>query len=99
MPYGDKIYLKMYKNISIEQKSTWRGSSVKKKETLQQTGVSRGRTDHAIRDQYVSTDLPDVGGRRLAGQTFRNELLDDPAFLYGSSGRRAECIPYGQDNL
>ena len=51
----------MYKNISVEQKSTWRGSSVKKKETLQQTGVSRGRTDHAIRYQYASTDLPDVG--------------------------------------
>ena len=89
----------MYKNISVEQKSTWRGSSVKKKETLQQTGVSRGRTDHAIRYQHAGADLPDVGGVCLDGQTFRNELLDDPAFLYGSSGRRAECIPYGQDNL
>ena len=99
LPYGNEICLKIYKNISVEQKSTWRGSSVKKKETLQQTGVSCGRTDHAIRYQYAGTDLSDVGGRRLAGQTFRNELLDDPAFLYGSSGRRAECIPYGQDNL
>ena len=85
--------------MSVEQKSTWRGSSVKKKETLQQTGVSRGRTDHAIRYQHAGADLPDVGGGCLDGQTFRNELLDDPAFLYGSSGRRAECIPYGQDNL
>ena len=75
------------------------GHSVKKKETLRQTGVSGDHTDHAIWYQYVGTDLPDVGGRRLAGQTFRNELLDDPAFLYGSSGRRAECIPDGQDNL
>lgn len=31
---GDKIYLKMNKNICLEQKSTRRESSVKKKETL-----------------------------------------------------------------
>ena len=75
------------------------GHSVKKKETLRQTGVSGDHTDHAIWYQYVGTDLPDVRSRHLDGQTFRNELLDDPAFLYGSSGRRAECIPDGQDNL
>ena len=75
------------------------GHSVKKKETLRQTGVSGDHTDHAIWYQYVGTDLPDVGGGCLDGQTFRNELLDDPAFLYGSCGRRAECIPDGQDNL
>ena len=75
------------------------GYSVKKKETLRQTGVSGSYTDRAIRYQYAGADLPDVCGRYLAGQTFRNELLDDPAFLYGSCGRRAECIPDGQNNL
>ena len=75
------------------------GHSVKKKETLRQTGVSGDHTDHAIRYQHAGADLPDVGGGCLDGQTFRNELLDDPAFLYGSCGRRAECIPDGQDNL
>ena len=67
LPYRDKICLKMYKNISVEQKSTWRGSSVKKKETLRQTGVSGDHTDHAIWYQYVGTDLPDVRSRHLAG--------------------------------
>ena len=75
------------------------GHSVKKKETLRQTGVSGDHTDHAIWYQYVGTDLPDVRSRHLGGLTFRNGLLDDPAFLYGSCGRRAECIPDGQDNL
>ena len=75
------------------------GHSVKEKETLQQAGVSGGRTDPAVRYQYVSANLPDVCGRDLAGPAFRNEFLDDPAFLYGSCGRRAECIPDGQDNL
>ena len=75
------------------------GHSVKKKETLRQTGVSGDHTDPGIWYQYVSTDLPDVRSGYLAGQTFWNKLLDDPAFLYGSCGRRAECIPDGQDNL
>ena len=75
------------------------GHSVKKKETLRQTGVSGDHTDHAIWYQYAGADLPDVRSRHLVGQTFWNELLDDPAFLYGSCGRRAECIPDGQDNL
>ena len=75
------------------------GHSVKKKETLQQTGVSCGHTDHTIRHQYAGADLPDVCGGNLAGQAFRNEFLDDPAFLYGSCGRRAECIPDGQNNI
>ena len=89
----------MYKNIWLEQKSTRRGNSVKKKETIRQTGVSGSYTDHAVRTQYAGADLSDVSRRRLAGQTFRNELLDDTPFLYGSGGRRAECIPYGQDDL
>ena len=75
------------------------GYSVKKKETLRQTGVSGDHTDHAIWYQYVGTDLPDVRSRHLAGQAFWNEFLDDPAFLYGSCGRRAECIPDGQNNI
>lgn len=33
------------------------GHSVKKKETLRQTGVSGDHTDHAIWYQYVGTDL------------------------------------------
>lgn len=89
----------MYKNICLEQKSTRRESSVKKKETLSQNRIPFDCADHAIRYQHAGANLPDVGGGCLDGQTFRNELLDDPAFLYGSSGRRAECIPYGQDNL
>ena len=32
------------------------GHSVKKKETLRQTGVSGDHTDHAIWYQYVGTD-------------------------------------------
>ena len=46
------------------------GHSVKKKETLRQTGVSCGYTDHTIRYQYAGADLPDVGGGNLAGQAF-----------------------------
>ena len=75
------------------------GCSVKKEETLRQTGVSCSHTDHAIWYQYVGANLPDVRGGNLAGPTFWNKLLDDPAFLYGSCGRRAECIPAGQNNL
>ena len=71
----------------------------RKKKPYDRTGIPFDCADHAIRYQHAGADLPDVGGGRLDGQTFRNELLDDPAFLYGSSGRRAECIPYGQDNL
>ena len=99
LPWKMKIFSKLYKPGKTGQKSTQGGNSVKEKETLRQTGVPGGYTDHAIRSEYAGADLSDVGSGYLAGQTVRNKLLDDASFLYGSSGRRAECIPYGQDDL
>lgn len=60
------------------------GHSVKKKETLRQTGVSGDHTDHAIWYQYVGTDLPDVRSRHLADKHFGTDFWMILLFCMGA---------------